>query len=85
MYLRDALFIDEGNEDFIDKDGEKYLNFEKVRMKAAIIREIFKFQSKEFKFEVDFSIQNYVYNLQSLDEKSLYKLSCNLEPRSIEL
>lgn len=83
--MRDALFIDEGNKDYVIKDGKQLVNFEKIRMKAALIREIRQFQSQEYPFKPNMPVHNFLYNLTTLDESSLYKLSCNLEPRTREL
>ena len=85
LYLRDALFLDEGNKDYITRENEKYVNFEKIRMKSAMVREIRRFQSCGYPFDPHLTVQNYVYNLNALDENTLYKLSLNIEPRTREL
>lgn len=82
IYLKDATFIDEGNKDFLETGTA---NFEKMRMKAALISSIEFFQLRGYRFPVADDIVCYLQNVVVMDEKTAYKHSLQCEPRTVDL
>lgn len=82
IYLKDATFIDEGNKDFLDSGAA---NFEKMRMKAALISSIEFFQLRAYKFGQDEEIKAYLQTVAVMDEKTAYKHSLQCEPRTMDM
>ena len=80
--MKDATFTDDGNENFLEKD---VVNYEKISMKYNLIAELSRYQIVGYQFTENQAIQNFLCNLTTLDEKTLYKYSCQCEPRSVDL
>ncbi|XP_014231080.1 ras-specific guanine nucleotide-releasing factor 2-like isoform X1 [Trichogramma pretiosum] len=83
LYLTDLSFIEEGTPNFT-ADG--LLNFSKMRMIAHVIREIRHFQQTPYKIELITKVTNYLLDTSLLlDEDDLYRMSLEIEPRSLRL
>ncbi|XP_066581022.1 ras-specific guanine nucleotide-releasing factor 2-like [Prorops nasuta] len=83
LYLTDLSFIEEGTPNFTE-DG--LLNFSKMRMIAHVIREIRHFQQTPYKIELIRKVTNYLLDTSlHLNEKDLYRLSLEIEPRTSRL
>lgn len=82
VYLTDLTFIEDGNPDFLP--DSHFINFEKRRKVAMIIREIQAYQTTYFTFELLDTIQEFLKNLQEVNEQELYRLSLIAEPREEE-
>ncbi|XP_020280338.1 ras-specific guanine nucleotide-releasing factor 2-like isoform X2 [Pseudomyrmex gracilis] len=83
LYLTDLSFIEEGTPNFTE-DG--LLNFSKMRMIAHVIREIRHFQQTPYKIELITKVTNYLLDTSLLlNEKDLYRMSLEIEPRTSRL
>jgi len=83
VYLRDVIFLDEGNLDFVDKE-KKLLNFEKLQLLGSTFCDVKRFQSRAFTFYENESLTACLKNLPVLPEEILYKhsLICESNPGS---
>lgn len=79
IYCRDLTLIEEGNSNYLENG---HVNLEKMRMKTAILKEILMYQSTPFQFSVTHNIQNFLNNINVLEEPTIKKLSFQVEPRS---
>jgi hypothetical protein len=76
IYLRDLVFIDEGNA--TDKDGS--LNLDKIQLIANVLKDMKFFQKKDFTNKVaDMETQAFFQVLKGLGEEELDKLSIQRE------
>ncbi|GAB1868606.1 Ras-specific guanine nucleotide-releasing factor 2-like isoform X1 [Camponotus japonicus] len=83
VYLTDLSFIEEGTPNITD-DG--LLNFSKMRMISHVIREIRHFQQTPYKIELISKVTNYLLDTSLLlNEKDLYRMSLEIEPRTSRL
>ncbi|EFN66720.1 Ras-specific guanine nucleotide-releasing factor 2 [Camponotus floridanus] len=83
VYLTDLSFIEEGTPN-ITEDG--LLNFSKMRMISHVIREIRHFQQTPYKIELISKVTNYLLDTSLLlNEKDLYRMSLEIEPRTSRL
>nr|XP_034181172.1 ras-specific guanine nucleotide-releasing factor 2-like [Osmia lignaria] len=83
LYLTDLSFIEEGTPTMTE-DG--LLNFSKMRMIAHVIREIRHFQQTPYKIELITKVTNYLLDPSLLlNEKDLYRMSLEIEPRTSRL
>lgn len=78
VFLRDLLFIEEGNPDNKDED---VINFEKLMLIGDVITQIKYFQSKSYGFTHDVLLQEYLLKISTLPEEMLYKHSLLCEPQ----
>ncbi|KYN39283.1 Ras-specific guanine nucleotide-releasing factor 1, partial [Trachymyrmex septentrionalis] len=82
LYLTDLSFIEEGTPNVT----EGLLNFSKMRMISHVIREIRHFQQTPYKIELVTKVTNYLLDTSLLlNEKDLYRMSLELEPRTSRL
>lgn len=82
LYLTDLSFIEEGTPNVTDG----LLNFSKMRMISHVIREIRHFQQTPYKIELVTKVTNYLLDTSLLlNEKDLYRMSLELEPRTSRL
>merc|ERR1712063_118386 len=79
VFLRDFTFIDVGNRDSLE-DGTA--NYEKMQMIATVMKDFRKYQAVQYLFPVSPEIRNYLLNISSLEENSLFKFSTNCESPS---
>ncbi len=93
VYLTDLTFIEDGNPDFINVTDEKtqtiqlYINFEKRRKVASIIREIQMYQDVPYMLTRDAELCDGALTPEALEaesvkeERVLYSMSVKIEPR----
>mmetsp|Transcript_637 Transcript_637/g.885 ORF Transcript_637/g.885 Transcript_637/m.885 type:complete len:501 (+) Transcript_637:242-1744(+) len=80
--LRDIIFIEEGNTNFIDKKPE-VINFEKIRLTGdVLINQVRKYQLMPYPFDHNEVLQDFLKKLLILPEELLYKHSLICEPNS---
>jgi hypothetical protein len=80
--LRDIIFIEEGNTNFIDKKPE-LINFEKIRLTGdVLINQVRKYQISPYPFDHNEVLQDFLKKLLILPEELLYKHSLICEPNS---
>jgi len=79
LFLSDLTFIEEGNPDFLENG---FVNFIKSKMVADVIRQIQRFQKRPFNLKTVPSIQQYLWQHQTLSEKECFQLSLIAEPRT---
>ena len=77
MYLKDLIFIEDGNPDTIDG----LINFSKRQLLYKVIEEMQQYQLKPYDIKQDLSIAPFVQTIFKYDENHLYKLSLEREPR----
>ncbi len=79
VYLRDLVFIEEGNNTITDNG---LINFEKLMMIGKLICEVQRFQKEEYRLEQCRSktITRYLKNLDGEQEQRLDELSFICEP-----
>jgi len=85
MYLSDLTFMEEGNPDFIDVDDNKLINFPKHYLVHRTIKQVQQYQASKYDLEVKQPLYTYLYHMPGLEEKELYSLSLEREPRDITL
>ena len=78
-FLTDLTFIEDGNPSEIDGD----INFEKRSLLYRVMKEIISYQTDPYPFLPVEPLNSYLISLPAvLDEKTLYDLSLEREPRS---
>lgn len=79
LFLSDLTFIEEGNPDKLKDSG--YVNFQKCRMVADVIRQVVRFQQKPYNLMPVESISKWLLSHTPVPEKELFDLSLKAEPR----
>jgi hypothetical protein len=81
VYLRDIIFLDEGNPDYFDKE-KQIINFEKLQLLGTTFCDIRKFQRIGFPFQKNRVMESFLLQLKVLPEEMLYKhsLLCENNP-----
>ena len=79
IFLTDLIFINEGNPD--ELKGTNLVNFDKCVMIANVIQRIQSLQQVPYCLQPIPEIQSYLSDLQILEEKELFELSLQREPR----
>ncbi|RKP02606.1 hypothetical protein CXG81DRAFT_10590 [Caulochytrium protostelioides] len=84
VYLTDLTFIELGNTDFLPDGG--YINFEKRRKVAHIIRSIQSYQLHPYHFMPVIAIQEFIHGLHAtMSEDEMYEKSLQVEPREDDI
>lgn len=82
LTLSDLTFAEEGNPDFIEQKGKKFVNFGKQRIIHKIISDLLLFQDLGYKFDLEESVQAFLLEqFQFINDEALYSLSLQREPR----
>jgi hypothetical protein len=85
LYLKDLLHIEDGNESHTKTaSGAKLINFEKMRMLASVLENIHQYQelARRYSLRAVPQLQEYITDTSEvLDDKELYRLSLEREPR----
>ncbi len=84
IYLRDLVFIEEGNPDLLPPhDGARpaLINFEKLMMLAQTLAQLARYQSVRYAFPVLPDAHKYLTRLTQLPDEVLYIQSTQAEPR----
>lgn len=84
VHQRDLLFMYEGNPSVITRNNQKMLNFEKHVMIASCLEDLEKYQYVKYDYIENPVVQNYLYQLITVDESELRKLSLLCEPHTKE-
>lgn len=85
LFLSDLTFMDEGNPDLINVDDNQLINFPKHEMLFRTIKNLEKYQQSKYDIQPKEPFYTMLYQMPGLDEKELYNLSLEREPRNIEL
>ena len=80
-HLSDLTFMDEGNPDFINMDNNKLINFPKHYLIIRTIKYLQQYQSCHYELTAKEPLYSLLYAVPSLQEKELYELSLEREPR----
>lgn len=83
-YLSDLTFTEDGNADTFPNvidPTQPFINFTKRDLIWTILQQIELYQQTPFKIPSVEPLRTILLELPSLDEKDLYALSLNLEPR----
>lgn len=81
LYLTDITFIEDGNPDFLEVDGENLINFKKRELIYRVIDEIQRYQQTPYKTQVDPTVLSALQELPFNNDDDLYALSLQREPR----
>ena len=81
--MQDMVFIEDGNQDFL-KDHPTYINFDKRRRLAEIIKDIQQHQLAPYNIEPVEEIIDFITLAQTEPESELYKKSLLIQPREPE-
>eukprot|EP01117_Protostelium_nocturnum_P019738 TRINITY_DN862_c0_g1_i1.p1 TRINITY_DN862_c0_g1~~TRINITY_DN862_c0_g1_i1.p1 ORF type:complete len:512 (+),score=132.05 TRINITY_DN862_c0_g1_i1:295-1830(+) len=79
IVLRDLLFIEEGNPDYIGDKNDRVINFEKIQLLGEVLSAVRKQQEVGFPFDTNRVLQKYFNSLVYLTEELLYKQSLMCE------
>lgn len=84
LFLTDITFIQDGNPDCIPGTGNQYINFHKLRTVGTVILSLQMFQQVIYNCTNNTSqlIKEFVHYTEPLDEKELYRLSLEIEPKA---
>jgi len=85
MYLSDLTFMDEGNPNFINVGDQKLINFPKHYLVHSTIKKVQQYQSGKYDIEAREPLYTFLYHLPGIEEKELYALSLEREPRDVTL
>jgi hypothetical protein len=86
LFLSDLTFMDEGNKDYVKIDEIELINFPKHEMLFRTIKSLEKYQSSKYDhLQQKEPFYTMLYQMPGLDEKELYNLSMEREPRNILL
>jgi len=83
IYLSDLYFVEEANKTILDSPPYPagYINMFKCRKVAEVIQEIQQYQQKPYNLKPVESVQNYIREIEILNERLSFKLSLKAEPR----
>jgi len=85
LFLSDLTFIEEGNPDILTVDDTLLINFPKHEMLFRTIKNLEKYQQSKYDLQKKEPYYSLLYQMPGLDEKELYNLSMEREPRNILL
>lgn len=80
-YLTDLTFMEDGNPDTVVHNGITMIHFYKRELVYNTLREIKMFQQSSYNFPVVEPIHTFLTTLPFSEEKDLYELSLQREPR----
>jgi len=75
VYLRDLVFLEEGNSSVVGEDSHALINYSKMELMGGMYEEIALFQQGECSFKPNAEMQSYLFNLQTLSDDDLYEVS----------
>ena len=78
VYLRDLVFIEDGNP---DNDEKGLINLQKRRLVATVIEEITQYQNEKYSFSMQEPVTAFVSYLPVATDETCYELSLQREPR----
>jgi len=77
IYLRDLVFLDDGNPTFMD--GK--INFMKCIQTYNIYHQVLRFQGREYRFTPNTAFIKEILNYKVVDDETMYKISLQVQPR----
>jgi len=80
VYLRDIIFIDEGNPNYLGDKKDGMINFDKLLLIGDVLVAVRKWQLTPYTFEPNYVMREYLEKLLVLPEEMLYKHSILCEP-----
>jgi len=80
IYLADLVNIDE-NTNFVEVDSKNLINFYKPQFVSNSIKNLLQYATTIPKLEKQEPLMTLLYELPSLDDNELYKMSIEREPR----
>jgi hypothetical protein len=80
ILFRDLLFIEEGNEEFLDQ-SKNILNFEKIMLYGKVFDTVHHSQSTPYPFKHISVLKKYISHLFNLTEDEILKVSKTVEPQ----
>jgi len=83
VILRDILFIEEGNKNFIGDPKDQVFNFEKIQLLGEVLTNVRRQQETGYAFDTIPALQNFFKTLVSLPEENLYKQSLMCEANAM--
>jgi hypothetical protein len=84
MYLTDLTFIEDGNKDEVEHQGNRLINFRKRRLLATVLSEIQIYQQTPYCLTPITYIQLYLMGEKPPNNEELFQLSLQIEPRNLE-
>jgi len=85
LSLSDLTFMDEGNPDWIEVEDTKLINFPKHQLVHRTIKLLQQYQATKYDLFAREPLYTFLNNTPGLDEKELYTLSLEREPRGVQL
>jgi len=85
LSLSDLTFMDEGNPDLIEVDDAKLINFPKHQLVHRTIKQLQQHQVTKYELFAREPLFTFLYQMPGLEEKELYVLSLEREPRGVLL
>jgi len=80
VILRDILFIEEGNKNFVGDSKDQVINFEKIQLLGEVLIQVRKQQENvSYPFDNVSALQQFFLTVTSLPEENLYKQSLMCE------
>ena len=80
VFLTDLVFMEDGNPDYLSDSS--FINFEKRRMIASVIRDIQLYQNTPFNFQPVPQIYQFLSTISTtVSEDAMYEKSTEIEPR----
>jgi len=80
VILRDILFIEEGNKNYVGDSKDQIINFEKIQLLGEVLIQVRKQQENmSYPFDNVTALQHFFMTLTSLPEENLYKQSLMCE------
>ncbi|PRP86108.1 hypothetical protein PROFUN_03095 [Planoprotostelium fungivorum] len=89
VILRDVLFCDEANDNYVDLAGNRVINFFKMRILGSILHDVQMYQNSpqisRLEHEGDLKLQNYLTNLVIVPEERLIIVGCLIDKDDLNL
>eukprot|EP01125_Pyxidicula_operculata_P017318 TRINITY_DN6066_c0_g1_i1.p1 TRINITY_DN6066_c0_g1~~TRINITY_DN6066_c0_g1_i1.p1 ORF type:complete len:1343 (-),score=351.14 TRINITY_DN6066_c0_g1_i1:708-4736(-) len=83
-YLSDLTFMDDGNPDYIEVDNVKLINLPKHNLIMRTIKQIQNYQNLKYDIQHKEPLYTFLYQMPVLEEKELYEMSLEREPRGAQ-
>eukprot|EP00004_Rigifila_ramosa_P001953 TRINITY_DN11970_c0_g1_i1.p1 TRINITY_DN11970_c0_g1~~TRINITY_DN11970_c0_g1_i1.p1 ORF type:complete len:866 (+),score=210.34 TRINITY_DN11970_c0_g1_i1:24-2600(+) len=81
VYLRDLVFIEDGNPDFLEFENKQLINFQKCRYAYNVIAEIQQYQQTPYNIQEIEPLASMLGRLPAISADAVFELSLRHEPR----